>query len=136
MSRKKKNMWWLSLAILRRSLEMNVKIFYDAMEKSTKVQLIEDLYVGKFYIPRRFYFRWTVVFPVCFGDCLILWMADIWSIIYSTISFMPPVWEIEKNLIFYLEKALKKLKWIFSGRWAVYFSVRLFGSKHYKPFSW
>lgn len=26
---------------------MNVKIFYDAMEKSTKVQLIEDLFVRK-----------------------------------------------------------------------------------------
>ena len=33
---------------------MNVKIFYDAMEKSTKVQLIEDLYVGKMYIPSGF----------------------------------------------------------------------------------
>ena len=33
---------------------MNVKIFYDAREKSTKVQLIEDLFVGKMYVHKTF----------------------------------------------------------------------------------
>ena len=33
---------------------MKVKIFYDFKEKSTKVKLIEDIFVDKFYIPRGF----------------------------------------------------------------------------------
>ena len=33
---------------------MKVKIFYDYKEKSTKIQLIEDIFVDKFYIPRGF----------------------------------------------------------------------------------
>ena len=33
---------------------MNVKLFYDNREKSTKVQLTEQIFVGKFYIPRGF----------------------------------------------------------------------------------
>lgn len=33
-----------------------------------------------------------------------------------------------------LRKGLEKAQMNFLGRWAVYFSVRLFGSKHYKKF--
>jgi hypothetical protein len=33
---------------------MKIKLFYDFSEKSTKVELLEEIFIGKMYVPKGF----------------------------------------------------------------------------------
>lgn len=114
---------------------MNVKLFYDNREKSTKVQLTEQMFVGKFYIPRGFIsdggsiprLFWRLFSPLD-GRYLAYYIQH--DFIYKTGMRQ------RKDADIILRKGLEKGGMNFIGRWAVYFSVRAFGWLHYKSFSW
>lgn len=75
---------------------MKIKLFYDFQEKSTKVELLEEIFVGKMYVPKGFVsdggsiprFFWRILNPLD-GRYL--------RIIYSvTISFTKQDFVLEK----------------------------------------
>lgn len=112
---------------------MKLRLYYDGFERSTKVELLEEIFVGKMYVPKGFVsdggsiprFFWRLFNPL---DARYLKAYIQHDFIYATGM------RERKDADILLRKGLETAQMNFLGRWAVYFSVRLFGSKHYHKF--
>ena len=112
---------------------MKIILFYDFKQASTKIQLIEDIFVNKILVPYGFIsdggsiprFFWRLFSPL---DGRYIKDYVLHDFIYKTgLRQRKDADKILKNNL--IKNGMSKI-----GAYCVYFSVRLFGRKFYNKF--